>query len=251
MPHRRFRALSIFACAFFAAAAALAQDRGATRTRYVEPIYPEDPEKKDPQGNVLLIGRIDKEGNVTDLHVLAATSKDFVAPAVDAVRAWKFTPAVRGGKPIEIPLNAGARFRKTGGGRGRIPRPILGDISIYPADASGAKTGPDAFPLRKGQDPALRAEVLLDIPPSEAVRTAAIKVEAVSPSGRKVPVFLPPVALPALATEVNFPVVAQIGNDWEDGVWLLLFSVDGVNAGGGQFWLAKDPQTFPFALPVL
>jgi TonB family protein len=250
MPHRRFLALSILACALLGASAALAQNKGAVRTKYVEPTYPEDPEKKDPQGNVLLIGRIDKDGNVSDLHLLAATRQEFVSPAIEAVLQWKFSPAIRDGKPIEIPLNAGARFRKTGGGRGLIPRPIVGDLAVFPADSSGAKTAPDAFPLRKGKDPALRAEVLLDIPPAEDVRTMAVKVEAVSPSGRKVAVFQPPVAVPALATEVNFPVVAQIGTDWEDGVWLLLFTVDGNNAGGGQFWLAKDPATFPFALPA-
>ena len=258
MSDRSFRTLSILACAAFAvaaAAAAFAQsasppDRGAQRTKYVEPIYPEDPEKKDPQGNVLLIGKIDKDGNVTDLHPLAASKKEFVQPATDAVGRWKFSPAIRDGQPIEIPLNAGVRFRITGGGRGRIPLPILGDLAVFPADASGKKTGPDAFPLTNGKDPAFRAEVLLDVPPSEQVRTMTVKLEAKSPKGRKIPIFLPPVAVPALATEVSFPVVGQIGADWEDGVWLLLFTVDGVGAGGGQFWLAKDPKTFPFALPA-
>ena len=64
MPSRSFRTRSILACALLVAASSLAQDRGATRTKYVAPIYPDDPEKKDPQGNVLLIGRIDSEGNV-------------------------------------------------------------------------------------------------------------------------------------------------------------------------------------------
>ncbi len=251
MSHRSLRILSILACALLAAAAAFAQNRGATRTKFISAIYPEDPDKKDIQGNVLLIGRIDKEGNVSDLHVVAATGKEFIAPAMDSVRLWKFSPAMRDGKPIESPLNAGVRFRMTGGGRGRIPRPILGDLAVFPADASGAKTGPDGFPLWKGKDAAFRAEVLLDVPPSEQPRTMTVKVEAVSPSGRKVPLFQPPVAIPALATEVTFPAVAQIGADWEDGVWILRFSVDGSNAGGGQFWLAKDPLTFPFALPVL
>jgi protein TonB len=251
MSHRRFRRLSILACALLGATEALAaQDRAATLTKYVAPITPEDPEKKDPQGNVLLIGKIDKEGNVTDLHTLAATRKEFVSPAFDAVRAWKFSPAIRDGKPIEVPLNAAARFRITGDARGRIPRPILGDFAVFPADASGAKTGPDAFPLQKGKDRAFRAEVYLDVSPSEEVRTMTVQVEAKSPSGRKIPIFVPPVAIPALATYVKFPVVGQIGADWEDGVWLLLFTADGVGAGGGQFWLAKDPQTFPFALPV-
>jgi TonB family protein len=252
MSHWRFRRFSILACVLLAAAAALpAQEKGAERTKYVPPIAPPDPDKKDPQGNVLLIGKIDKEGNVSDLHVLAATQKEFVSPAFDAVKAWKFSPAIRDGKPIEIPLNAGVRFRITGQKRGIIPRPILGDLAVFPADASGAKTAPDAFPLQKGKDPAFRAEVLLDVPPSEQPRTMTVKVEARSPGGRKLPVFLPPVAIPALATEVKFPVVGQIGSDWEDGVWLLLFTADGVGAGGGQFWLAKDPRAFPFALPAL
>lgn len=251
MSHRSLRTLSLFACALLAAAAAFAQDRGAARTKFTPAIYPEDPEKKDIQGNVLLIGRIDREGSVSDLHVVAATRKEFVGPAMDAVRLWKFSPAIRDGKPIESPLNAGVRFRMTGGGRGRIPRPILGDLSVFPADASGAKTGPDGFPLWKGKDAAFRAEVLLDVPPTEQPRTMTVKVEAISPSGRKVPLFQPPVAIPALATDVTFPLVAQIGADWEDGVWILRFSVDGSNAGGGQLWLAKDPSTFPFALPVL
>ena len=254
MLHRNFRALSIFACVLLAASAATtatAQDKGAVRTKFTSAIYPEDPDKKDIQGNVLLIGRIDAQGNVSDVHVVAATRKEFMSPAIDSVRTWKFTPAMRNGKPIEIPLNAGVRFRMTGGGRGLIPRPILGDLAVFPADASGAKTGPDGFPLWKGKDPALRAEVQLDVPPSEQPRTMTVKVEAMSPAGRRIPVFQPPLAVPALATEVTFPVVAQIGTDWEDGVWILRFSVDGNNAGGGQFWLARDPATFPFALPVL
>ena len=52
-------------------------------------------------------------------------------------------------------------------------------------------------------------------------RTLTVKVEAVSPKGRHVAVFQPPVAVPASATEVRFPVVAPIGNDWEEGVWAL------------------------------
>ncbi|MET0620303.1 MAG: energy transducer TonB [Thermoanaerobaculia bacterium] len=254
MPHRNVRALSIFACTLLAAAAATTatgQDKGAVRTKFESAIYPQDPDKKDIQGNVLLIGRIDTNGNVSDIHVVAATRKEFVPPAIDSVRTWKFTPAMRNGKPIEIPLNAGVRFRLTGGGRGLIPRPILGDLAVFPADAAGAKTAPDGFPIWKGKDPALRAEAQLDVPPSEQPRTMTVKVEAVSPSGRRIPVFQPPLAVPALASEVSFPVVAQIGTDWEEGVWILRFSVDGTNAGGGQFWLAKDPATFPFALPAL
>ncbi len=253
MPHSPRRPFSIFACALLLAAGALAQTRGASRTTYTPPLYPQpqDPAKKDLQGNVLLIGRIDTKGNVSDLRLVSATAEEFVAPAMESVRGWKFEPAMRDGKPIQIPLNAGARFRSSGAGRGRIPLPMLGDIAVYPADASGARTAPDGFPLRLGKDPALRAEAQLDVPPSETVRTLTIRVEAISPTGKKFPVFQPPVAVPANATGVTFPVVAQIGSDWEQGVWMLRFTADEHNAGGGQFWLAKDPEKFAFALPSL
>ena len=48
---------------------------------------------------------------------------------------------------------------------------------------------------------------------------------------------------------MRFPVVVKIGDDWEDGVWALRFTVDDKIAGGGQFWLARDPSTFHFVVP--
>jgi TonB family protein len=250
MPTLRRLAITGLVCALWAAAApVISQTRGATRTDKREPAYPEEASQKDRQGNVLLIGRIDAKGNVTDLHMVSASSTEFVTPAMDTVRQWKFQPALKDGKPIEIPLNAAVRFRKTGRGRGAIPLTILGDLAVYPADASGAKTAPDGFPIRRGRDPALRAEVLLDVPPSERPRTMAMQVEAISPSGKSVPIFQPPLAIPALATDVTFPVVARIGPDWEEGVWILHFTADGKTAGGGQFWLASDPDHFTFTIP--
>ena len=131
---------------------------------------------------------------------------------------------------------------------GRIV-PILGDIAIFPADASGKRTAPEGFPIRRGQDPALRAEALLDVPPAAQARTLTVRVEAESPKGKRVPVFQPPVAVPANATEVRIPVVANIGADWEEGVWMLRFTVNGAGAGAGQFWLASDPAHFQFVIP--
>ncbi len=232
-----------------ASSIAAGQTRGANRTAFSPPVYPEEASKKDQQGNVLLIGTIGADGSVSNLHVISSTSQQYVRPAIDSVRGWRFEPALRDGHPIPIALNAGVRFRITGEGRGRIPLPILGDLAVFPADASGAKTAPDGFPVRKGQDAALRAEVDLDVPPSGQPRTMAVRIEAVSPRGRRVPAFQPPLAVPALATDVKFPVVLPIGADWEDGVWILRFTVDGQNAGGGQFWLATHPETFRFVPP--
>ena len=231
------------------APAAQAQDREAVRTKYVEPVYPESLLKTERQGNVLLAGRIDVKGQIGDLHVVAASSKDLVQPAIDAVQQWHFRAATKNGMAIAIFANVGVRFRIQGDNRGRIEQPILGDLAISPADASGKKTAPEGFPIQPGKDAALRAEALLDLPPASETRTLKVQVEVVSPVGRRFPVFLPPVAVPAGATEVRIPAVAQIGKNWEDGVWAVKFTVDGSSAGGGLFWLAADPEHFRFVIP--
>ena len=35
--------------------------------------------------------------------------------------------------------------------------------------------------------------------------------------------------------------------DWEEGVWTLRFLADRKDAGGGLFWVARDPSRFDFA----
>ncbi len=235
--------------ALAAAPPAGGQTQEAVRTKYREPVYPENLLKTQQQGNVLLAGRIDAKGRVTDLHVVAASSKDFIAPAAEAVKDWQFRPATRDGKPVEIFANIGVRFRIQGEKHGQISAPILGDIAISPADESGNRTAPEGFPIRRGRDPALRAEALLDVPASGQDRTLAVRVETISPSGKRSPVFQPPVAVPAGAAEVRIPVVLRIGAEWEEGVWMLHFTVGGAGAGGGQFWLASDPSRFVFVIP--
>ena len=66
----------------------------------------------------------------------------------------------------------------------------------------------------------------------------------------RIAIFQPPVSAPAGATEVKVPVVARIGPDWEEGVWMLRFTTDNGFAGSGQFWLADDPEHFHFTMPT-
>jgi len=252
------RTTSLVAAAALAAALAgglpatpAGQNREAKLVEQKKPVYPETMTKALRQGNVIILGRVDKEGRPVGLQAITASHQDFVQPALDAVSQWRFRPALRDGVPIEVFLNAGVRFRLEGDRRGEIGLPVLGDLAVSPADDQGKKTAPEGFPIRRGKDPALRAEASLDVPPKDQARTLTVKVEAVSPSQRHVPIFQPPVAVPAKASEVKFPVVARIGSDWEEGVWLLRFIIDGQGAGGGQFWLADDPSRFDFRIPTL
>jgi TonB family protein len=215
--------------------------------KYQEAVYPEALLKGQQQGNVLLIGRIDREGNVQNLRMIAASFQGLVEPALAAVRAWHFKPATRDGKPIDVAANVGVRFRLKSERRGMIPQPILGDLPVFPADASGNKSAPEGFPVRLGVDPRVRADAVLDVEPQPKARTIRVRVEATSPAGK--PYILLESSLPvaAKATEVRIPMVASVATDWPEGVWILRYLVDGKDAGGGQFWLARDPSRFDFA----
>jgi TonB family protein len=232
-----------------AASAAAGQTAGARLVKQPKPVYPETASKGLRQGNVNLIGKIDAKGKVRDVRFVAATLVAFVEPAVAAVGTWEFRPATRDGKPIEIAANLALRFRLEGEKRGEMPTPILGDLAVFPADASGKSTAPEGFPVHRGVDPKIRVEAVLDVPPGEKATSLPVSVEAMSPRGRKFVLFQQNVSVPAKAAEVKIPFAAAVGSDWEDGVWLLRFKANQAAAGGGQFWLAGDPEHTTFNLP--
>ncbi|MGH9399102.1 MAG: energy transducer TonB [Thermoanaerobaculia bacterium] len=246
--HHRRGAPFLAAFAFFLSAAAPAQSTAARIEFYKEAQYPEALHKTQQQGNVLLIARVDKQGKLQNIYPVATSHEGFVEPALDAVRLWKFHPATRDGRPIEIAANIGVRFRiQLQDKRGEIPRPMLGDLAIAPADAYGKATAPEGFPIRRGADAKLAAAALLDVSLNKTARSVPLKVEAWSPTGRRIPVFEEALLIPANATEIKVPVAIAIKPDWEDGVWMLRFFISDEDAGGGQFWLARDPSTFDFA----
>jgi TonB family protein len=233
------------------AATLLAQTRGAELTREQKPIYPDALMKSIAQGNVILIGRIDKSGKVQDIKAVWTTHEEFVEPTITAARAWVFQPALKNGQPIEIAANIVFPFRlKDDKGKAaghEIPGPAISELAIYPADAAGKKSAPEGFPIRLGADPRLRVEAGMDVPPRDAARKITVRVDAVSPKGQRIPVFEDTLSVPAKGTQVKLPFSVRIGPDWADGVWMLRFQADKQNAGTGQFWLARDPDRFDFA----
>jgi hypothetical protein len=241
----RFTALVLF----LAASLVSAQTTGARLLKQPKPVYPESASKGLRQGNVNLIGKIDTKGRIRDVRFVAATLVAFVEPAVAAVGTWEFRPATRDGKPIEIAANLALRFRLEGDKRGEMPTPILGDLAVFPADASGKSTAPEGFPVKRGSDLKIRVEAVLDVPPGEKASSLPVSVEAMSPKGRKLVLFQQNVSVPAKAAEVKIPFAAAVGTDWEDGVWLMRFKANQADAGGGQFWLAGDPEHTAFNLP--
>lgn len=235
----RGRAAAVLAGCLLASASLLAQTAGAELRRQPKPVYPDNLSKALLQGNVVLIGRIDVRGRVEDIRVVSTSHEQFVEPALEAVRAWEFRPATQNGKPIEVAANICLRFRLSSNKRGEIPRPALGDLAVFPADAAGKASAPDGFPIRRGGDPRLRAEAVIDLSPDPKPRTMTIKAEAVSPRGRRIPLYERPVSVAAGAADARVSLTADVGADWEDGVWMLKFFVNQAEAGGGQFWLTS------------
>jgi hypothetical protein len=237
---------AVIAALMFAPAAARAQTRGAQLISQKKPDFPEALAKGLQQGNVLLVGRIDKTGRLQDLRAVASTLPEFIAPAIIAAKAWTFKPATRDGKPVDIAANIGVRFRLQSNVRGQIARPILGDLSVSPADATGKASAPEGFPIQRGGNPKLRVEAELDISPDAKPRDVDTTAEAVSPKGRRIKIFQGLVKVKPGQQEAKFAFDAPVGKDWEDGVWKLQFTASGGDAGGGQFWLAGDPVHYDF-----
>ena len=234
---------------FLVSATAASQTSGAQIVRQPKPVYPEGASKGLRQGNVNLIGRIDTKGRVQDLRYVGSTLEVFIDSALAAVKTWEFRPAMSGGKPIEIAANLALRFRLQGDKHGEIPSPMLGDLAVFPADAAGRSTAPDGFPVHRGADRKIRVEAVLDVAPDAKPRTFPITVEALSPLGNKVVVFQQNVSVKPKAAEAKIQFSAPVASNWDDGVWLLRFVVDKTEAGGGQFWLAVDPENYRFVLP--
>jgi hypothetical protein len=228
-----------------------AQTRGAEIVRQQKATMPDTLLKGNAQGNVILIARIDKKGAVQDAHALWATHPDLVQPTLAAVQTWSFRPALADGQPIEIAANIVFPFRikdEKGKLAGReLLGPAISDLALFPADASGKRTAPEGFPLRKGSDPRVRVEATLDLPAVDTARTLPYKVEAISPARKRTTVYEGAVSVARKQTSVPLRFHVPVNANWEDGVWLLRVSVDGADAGGGQFWLARDPAHFDFA----
>jgi TonB family protein len=77
--------------------------------RRVEPVYPELAKEARVQGKVTLKITVDKEGNVTDVSVIAGHPLLDDA-AVNAVRQWKYSPTFLNGKPISVMATVTVEF---------------------------------------------------------------------------------------------------------------------------------------------
>ena len=64
------------------------------------PVYPDDLRREGVTGVVMISCVVDVHGNVTDLAVARTTNPAFNDAALEAMKKWKFKPAVLDGVPV-------------------------------------------------------------------------------------------------------------------------------------------------------
>ena len=71
----------------------------------VIPVYPGGAKAKGTQGTVVVGLVLDEHGNVGEMMIVSSTDHVFDQATIDAVRQWKFSPGLKGGKPVNVRMS--------------------------------------------------------------------------------------------------------------------------------------------------
>jgi len=75
------------------------------------PVYPSEMRGKKVEGVVTVLFVVDSAGKVANPHVEKSNNPAFERPALDAVKRWKFEPAVKGGQRVACKMRVPMRFQ--------------------------------------------------------------------------------------------------------------------------------------------
>ena len=112
LPH--LRALLVGLVILVLGAAAYAQeskfDEPPMPTKTVPPVYPMELKREGVSGMVTMSITVDEKGNVLNPVVKKSTRPEFEQPAIDAVSKWRFEPAKKDGKPVQVQVVIPVKF---------------------------------------------------------------------------------------------------------------------------------------------
>jgi protein TonB len=74
------------------------------------PVYPSDLRRQKVEGIVYVVFLVDPTGRVQQPKVERSPNPGFDKPAIDAVKQWRFEPAVRGGEKVFSKMRVPIRF---------------------------------------------------------------------------------------------------------------------------------------------
>ena len=78
-----------------------------------DPVYPVKERNTGHEGSVGILLVVDSEGVPKDVSVSRSLSPAFDAAALEAVKAWRFAPATKNGKPITAKIDLQVEFHAT------------------------------------------------------------------------------------------------------------------------------------------
>jgi periplasmic protein TonB len=76
-----------------------------------DPEYSEEARKAKFQGTVVLWMVVGPDGRPRDMHVTRSLGLGLDEKAIDAVRTWRFDPALKDGHPVAVQINVEVSFR--------------------------------------------------------------------------------------------------------------------------------------------
>lgn len=93
-----------------------AQDKAAVDVapvpkKQVQATYPEDAKKAGIEGVVYVQANVDEKGNVTKASVTKSDAPALNNAALEAVRKWTFTPAMKDKKPVATTVTIPFKFK--------------------------------------------------------------------------------------------------------------------------------------------
>jgi TonB family protein len=74
------------------------------------PRYPAALRKKNVSGEAVVEFIVNAQGGIAWTNVVSATHPDFGDAAAEAIRKWKFSPAIRAGKPVAVRMRVPIAF---------------------------------------------------------------------------------------------------------------------------------------------
>jgi TonB family protein len=85
--------------------------RMATLLSQVKPIYPESAKDAGIEGTVHLQGAIGPDGTLVTLRVASRGDPDLANAALEAVRQWRYSPALLNNEPVEVLTDIDVEFK--------------------------------------------------------------------------------------------------------------------------------------------
>lgn len=80
------------------------------RLVYAEPVYPRSALLARRQGTVFLQVLLGKDGSIKEVTVLRPASTGMTEAAIEAVREWRYEPALLNGRPVEAWMSVTVNF---------------------------------------------------------------------------------------------------------------------------------------------